>query len=95
VTVLNPTNTAETVALTIFTPSAIFQQQLVIIAHSRWTFNINAILNPIQQGENSITLQALNPNGVIVAERPMYYTMTIPHISGTQQGGTDVLGFTG
>ena len=95
VTVLNPTNNAETVALTIFTPSAIFQQQLVIVAHSRWTFNINAILNPIQQGENSITIQALGQGSVIVAERPMYYTMTIPHISGTQQGGTDVLGFTG
>ena len=95
VTVLNPTVNAETVALTIFTPSAVFQQQLVIPAHSRWTFNINAILNPIQQGENSITLQALGQGAVIVAERPMYYTMTIPHISGIQQGGTDVIGFTG
>lgn len=95
VTVLNPTSNAETIALTIFTPNAIFQQQQVISAHSRLTFNINAILNPIQQGENSITLQALGQGAVIVAERPMYYTMTIPHISGIQQGGTDVIGFTG
>jgi len=30
-----------------------------------------------------------------VVERPMYYTMTLTGVSGIQQGGTDVFGFTG
>ncbi len=98
-TLQNPTAVAETVAITIFTPSTVFQQQVVLVAHSRATFTVNDILNPIQKGANSITVQALssqsNPHPVIVAERPMYYTMTLPGVAGTQHGGSDVIGFTG
>jgi hypothetical protein len=71
----------------------------VLVAHSRTTFSVNNILNLIQKGSNSITVQALptqsNPNPLIVVERPMYYTMTLTGVSGIQQGGTDVFGFTG
>ncbi|MFL5625521.1 MAG: protease pro-enzyme activation domain-containing protein [Ktedonobacteraceae bacterium] len=98
-TMQNPTNFKETIAITIFTPSTVFQQQAVLAAHSRTTFGINDILNLIQKGSNSITVQALpdpnNANPVIVVERPMYYTMTLSGVSGIQQGGTDVIGFTG
>jgi hypothetical protein len=98
-TMQNPTNFSETIAITIFTPGTVFQQQAVLVAHSRTTFSVNNILNLIQKGSNSITVQALptqsNPTPLIVVERPMYYTMTLAGVSGIQQGGTDVFGFTG
>jgi hypothetical protein len=98
-TVLNPTAQTETIALTFFTPGTVFQQQAVVKPFSRVTFSVNNILNLVAPGSNSVTIQALpttgSPNPVIVVERPMYYTMTLPGVSGIQHGGNDIIGFTG
>ncbi len=97
-TLQNPTNNNELVAITFFTPNVVFQLQATVIAHSRKTLNINNILNPINQGSVSLTVQAIPTPGVsnpvIVAERPMYFIFTIPGISGVQTGGSDVIGYT-
>jgi len=96
-TLQNPTTNSETVAITFFTPSVVFQLQATILAHSRKTFSINNILNPINPGSVSLTVQAIPtpgvPNPVIVAERPMYFIFGIPGIGGVQTGGSDVIGF--
>ncbi len=98
-TLQNPTNNNENVAITFFTPSVVFQIQATMLAHSRKTFSINNILNPISQGAVSLTVQALPtqgvPSPVIVAERPMYFFYRLAGISTQAAGGSDVIGFTG
>ena len=98
-TLQNPTNNSETVAITFFTPSVVFQIQATMVAHSRKTFSINNILNPISQGAVSLTVQALPttgaPSPVIVVERPMYFFYRLAGISTLAAGGSDVIGFTG
>lgn len=98
-TLQNPTNNNEDVAITFFTPSVVFQLQATVQAHSRKTFNVNNVLNPINQGSVSITVQALPSPGVsnpvIVAERPMYFMYRLAGIGGPAAGGSDVIGFTG
>ena len=97
-TLQNPTSNAENVAVTFFTSSVVFQLQVTVKAHSRMTFNINTILNPINQGAVSITVQALPSQGalnpVIVAERPMYYIFAIHGVAGSAIGGSDAIGYT-
>ncbi len=96
-TLLNPTNSNETVAITFFVDTYVIQQQITVKAHSRQTLNINALVSPIINAYNngpgapavSLTVQALGTNAVLVAERPMYFNFT--GISG----GTDVVGYTG
>ncbi len=98
-TLQNPTNNNENVAITFFTPTVVFQIQATVLAHSRKTFSINNLLNPISQGAISLTIQALPttgaPNPVIVAERPMYFFYRLTGISTLAAGGSDVIGFTG
>lgn len=99
VTLQNPTNSSEEVAMTFFADGFIIQQQANLPAHSRTTFSVNSIINPIVGGyppppgdsshSVSMTVQALNSLSVIVVERPMYFGF------GSDQGGTDVIGFTG
>jgi Pro-kumamolisin, activation domain len=90
-TLQNPTNTNETVAVTFFINGLIFQQQINVNAHSRNTVNVNSTINPIAQGAVSITAQAISPAdpsvALFVAERVMYFGF------GTDQGGTDVIGY--
>jgi Pro-kumamolisin, activation domain len=93
--VQNPTGNQETISVTLFTKSVVFQLQAVVAAHSRKTFSINGILNPINGGSVSMTVQAIGSNTFIVSERPMYFIYSISGISGTINGGTDVLGYTG
>jgi hypothetical protein len=98
VTLQNPTNTPEQVAITFFADTFIIQQQANLPAHSRTTFSVNNIINPIvgayppppggSSHSVSMTVQALNSGSVIVVERPMYFGY------GSDQGGTDVIGFT-
>ena len=98
VTLQNPTNSSEVVAITFFADGFIIQQQANLAAHSRTTFSVNNIINPIVAGyppppggsshSVSMTVQALNSGSVIVVERPMYFGF------GSDQGGTDVIGFT-
>ncbi|HVB25566.1 MAG TPA: S53 family peptidase [Ktedonobacteraceae bacterium] len=99
VTLQNPTNNAEEVALTFFADGFIMQQQASLPAHSRTTFSVNNIINPIvgayppppggSSHSVSMTVQALSVGAVIVVERPLYFGY------GSDQGGTDVIGFTG
>jgi Pro-kumamolisin, activation domain len=98
-TLQNPTNNSETVAVTLFADGYVFQQQVIAKAHSRQTVYINGLVVPIAQVYNnmgansfavSLSVQALGANSKIVAERPMYF-----NYKGIDQGGTDVLGYTG
>jgi kumamolisin len=93
--VQNPNGNQETISVTLFTRSVVFQLQAVVAAHSRKTFSINGILNPINGGSVSMTVQAIGSNSFIVSERPMYFIYSISGISGTINGGTDVIGYTG
>lgn len=102
-TLQNPNNTTETVAITLFADSTIEQQMLQLLPHSRTTVYINSFIvplatayptNPVYNAyEVSMDIQVLNlsggPVGTVVAERPMYFNYF------GDPGGTDVLGYTG
>lgn len=96
-TLQNPNNTSESVAITLFADGTIVQEIKVLAPHSRTTVSISAIIYPIgvayptnpasRAFEVSMDVQALN--GTIVAERPMYFNYN------GDTGGTDVIGYTG
>ncbi|HVB26218.1 MAG TPA: S53 family serine peptidase [Ktedonobacteraceae bacterium] len=96
-TLLNPTNSDETVAITFFVDTYVIQQQIIVKAHSRQTLNINALVSPITNtyvngsGAPAVSLivRALGTNATLVAERPLYF-----NFNGIS-GGTDVVGYTG
>lgn len=97
-TLQNPTNADETVAVTLFADSFVMQQQLLVKAHSRQTITMNNLVVPIAQsydnmGANSfavsLTVQALGANARVVAERPMYFDYY------GDPGGTDTIGYAG
>jgi len=95
-TLQNPTGNSEAVAVTLFTQgsqSFVFQEQIVVAAHTRSTININSLLNPMGSGSVSLAVQALS--GTIVAERPIYFIFQPAGISNASQGGTNVIGYTG
>src|SRR6266851_321891 len=82
-----------------FADTYVIQQQVIVKAHSRQTTGINSLVVPIAQAYNnmgansysvSLSVQVLGTNAKIVAERPMYFDF-----AGADQGGTDVLGYTG
>ncbi len=95
-TLYNPTDHDETVAVTLFAGTYSMQQQASIKAHSRHTFDIKAWLVPIAQAssssgasyDNSTVAQVLDAGGQIVAERAMYFNYR------GAQGGSDVIGYT-
>jgi hypothetical protein len=94
-TLQNPTDHDETVAVTLFAGTYTMQQQANVKAHSRRTFDINAWLAPIVQAsgssggsyDNSAVAQVLDAGGQIVAERAMYFNYR------GAQGGSDVIGY--
>ncbi len=102
-TLQNPNNSTETVAITLFADSTIEQEMLQLLPHSRTTVYINSFIvplatayptNPVYNAyEVSMDIQALNLSGgspgTIVAERPMYFNYF------GDPGGTDVIGYTG
>jgi hypothetical protein len=97
-TLQNPTASDETAVITLFADTYVFQQTVSIKAHSRYTVFINPLVVPIAQNYNnigsnsysvSLTVQALGTNALLVAERPMYFNYY------GDQGGTDIIGFTG
>ena len=97
-TLQNPTNADETVAVTLFADTYVMQQQVIVKAHSRQTTGINSLVVPIAQAYNnmgansysvSLSVQVLGASAKIVAERPMYFDFY------GDPGGTDVLGYTG
>ncbi len=95
-TLQNPTNNAETVAITLFADGTLVQVMKQLAAHSRTTVDVNGLIvpmasayptNPMGKGyEVSMNVQALS--GVVVAERPLYFNWH------GDVGGTDVLGYT-
>ncbi len=97
-TLQNPNNSVETVAITLFADNTVVQETMQLAAHSRTTVSVNSLIvpmasayptNPITRGfEVSMNIQALN-GGTVVAERPQYF------ILHGDQGGTDVIGYTG
>lgn len=102
-TLQNPNNTAESVAITLFADNTIVQEMLQLQPHSRSTVNINNIVVPLataypttpayQGYEVSMDIQAFSMAGgapaTVVAERPLYFNYF------GDPGGTDVLGYTG
>lgn len=97
-TLQNPTNANETVAVTLLADTYVFQQQILVPAHSRQTISVNDLVTPIAGAYNnmgansyavSLTVQALGANAKIVAERPMYFDYY------GDPGGTDIIGYTG
>lgn len=97
-TLQNPTDNDEIVAVTLFADTYVMQQQVTVKAHSRQTVNVNGLLVPIARahpnmGANSysvsVTVQALGTGAKVVIERPMYFNYY------GDQGGTDAIGYTG
>lgn len=96
-TLQNPNNTAEPVAITLFADNTIVQKILQLPAHSRTTVSINGLVVPMAVAyptspanlgyQVSMDIQAFS--GTVVAERPLYF------IYSGDPGGTDVLGFAG
>lgn len=96
-TLQNPTNNTETVAITLFADGTVVQLMKQLSPHSRTTVDVNGLVvpmasayptNPVGRGyEVSMDVQALS--GVVVAERPLYFNFH------GDLGGTDVLGYTG
>ncbi len=96
-TLQNPTNNAETVAVTLFADGTRVQVMKQVAAHSRTTIDINSLIvpmasayptQPIGKGyEVSMSVQVLS--GTVVAERPQYFNWH------GDVGGTDVVGYMG
>ena len=96
-TVQNPTNNLETEWVTLINAKGtVYSFPIKVLAHSRYTVNINEIvvLRMLHPGDGtagyqvSMTVQTTD-SSVFVVERPMYW-----NVNGTQ-GGDDVLGYTG
>ncbi|GHO75110.1 hypothetical protein KSD_28810 [Ktedonobacter sp. SOSP1-85] len=87
VSVQNPTDHDETVAITYFGSNTIFQQQFAVKAHKVILVNVGDMILPFGSGVNSSTVQAMS--GTIVAERVMYFGYH------DKNGGTDIVGYTG
>lgn len=97
-TLQNPTNSSETIAVTLVNGTGhIASFNVQVGPHSRSTTDlVHSVLSslcspgaPSACWEVSMTVQTLNNGGVFVAERPMYF-----NASGSQ-GGTDILGYIG
>ena len=96
-TLQNPNNTVESVAITLFADGMVIQETKALAPHSRTTVSVSAIIAPIAAAypttpastayEVSMDVQALN--GTVVAERPMYFNYN------GDPGGTDVIGYVG
>jgi Pro-kumamolisin, activation domain len=95
-TVQNPTDHDETVAITLYSGTNTMQQQASVKAHSRQTFDINTWLVPIARAssgsggsyDNAAVAQVLDAGGQILVERAIYFNYR------ESQGGSDVIGFT-
>jgi hypothetical protein len=96
-TVQNPTNNLETVWVTLINgKGTVYSFSISVLAHSRYTVNINEIvvLRMLHPTDGTAGYQAsmsvqTTDGSVFVAERPLYW-----NVNGTQ-GGDDVLGYIG
>jgi streptogramin lyase len=96
-TVQNPTANVETVWVTLINgKGTVYSFSISVLAHSRYTVNINedVVLHMLHPNDGtagyqvSMTVQTTDAS-VFVAERPMYW-----NVNGSQ-GGDDVLGYIG
>lgn len=96
-TIQNPTANLETVWVTVINgKGTVYSLSIAVLAHSRYTININEIvvLHMLHANDGtagyqaSLTVQTTD-GSVFVAERPMYW-----NVNGSQ-GGDDILGYTG
>ncbi len=100
-TIQNPTNTAETISVTLFNRlGQSYTQNEPVAANSRFTEDIASIMqgkifhagSNIDANSFSMTVQTTN-GGVFVAERPVYFNTN--GSSFAVQGGDDIVGYTG
>ncbi len=99
ITLQNPTTTTETLAVTMVNEyGRFYTQNISLTAKSRQTVDITNLVrqNLLPRGDDvrgyqvSLSVQATAQGNVFVAERPMYF-----NTSENNQGGSDVVGFTG
>lgn len=93
-TLQNPNSSSVVVAITIFADNTIIQKEVTLPAHSRTSFLINDIVNPIaaaypSSAGNTVSIDVQSFGGPVVAERPLYFVF-----SGTT-GASDIFGYTG
>ena len=100
-TIQNPTNTDETVSVTIFNGKGqSYTQNETVYANARFTLDTASIIQgkPFYAGSTadansfSMTVQTIN-GGVFVAERPIYFNTS--GSSFAVQGGDDIIGYVG
>lgn len=87
---LNPTASAETVTVTLYTTKKIITQQVSVGAYSRTTLNINSIVNPIAPGDVAMSVKVSGTGTAIVAERAVFFIY-----SSTDPGAEAIIGYTG
>ncbi len=99
ITLQNPTMANETLTLTLVNEyGRTYTENILVTAKTRQTVDITDKVrsNMVQAGDDfrayqiSATVQVTTPGDTFVAERPMYF-----HTQQNNQGGTDVVGFTG
>ncbi|HEY4386475.1 MAG TPA: hypothetical protein VGN34_18620, partial [Ktedonobacteraceae bacterium] len=99
-TLQNPTNTAETITITMINSLGTVRTMAVTVGHnSRSTFDVTAyvranmaIVGNTKSYEVSMTVQSTG-GALFVAERPMYFNTA--GSSFPVQGGTDAFGYSG
>ncbi len=101
-TIQNPTNSAETIDVTLFnTTGKVYTFSISVGATTRSTTDLTAIVagNMVSchckfDDQVSMSVQSTN-NAPFVAERPQYWNTNGTGTSYPTQGGTDIIGYTG
>ncbi len=94
-TLQNPAATSVDVVVRLYLANTITTEQVITVGpQTRVTLDINSMVLPIVQAApragNSLSIAILAANGIIMAERPMYFNFL-----NIAQGGTDVVGYSG
>src|SRR6266566_4989728 len=94
-TLQNPATTSVDVVVRLYLANTITTEQVVTVGpRTRVTLDINGMVLPIVQAApragSSVSIAIQAANGVIMAERPMYF-----NFHNIAQGGTDVVGYSG
>ena len=94
-TLQNPATTSVDVVVRLYLANTITTEQVVTVGpQTRVTLDINSMVLPIVQAApragNSLSIAIQAANGIIMAERPMYF-----NFHNIAQGGTDVVGYSG
>jgi hypothetical protein len=94
-TLQNPATTSVDVVVRLYLANTITTEQVVTVGpQTRVTLDINGMVLPIVQAApragSSVSIAIQAANGIIMAERPMYF-----NFHNIAQGGTDVVGYSG